>query len=263
MKKNYIFILTFILFFPVFVFSGNPFRFVFLTDMHISTETSIPTEDLQWAVKDVNTLDSIDFAIVGGDISDRGDKKSLEIAKQNLDKLKIPYFVIGGNHDFSWKRGVGETDFNLVFGDNKFTFKHNGFRFIGFTTTPEEHKNEGHVLDHNIEWMKDLLKKNGHKKPVFIITHYPLQKGDVDNSKKVTAILKEYNVSAILNGHYHRNLYLNCDGIQSVVNRTTMRNDNKVGGYSIISVADSLKIFEKKIGKIPNLWLTLPLKENK
>lgn len=239
--------------------AGKPFRFVFLTDTHIDTSNPPSIEDAERAVADINQLDSVGFVLVGGDVSDKGDVPSLRKAKEIFDKLKVPYYPVGGNHDFRWKHGDGETNFNMVFGDNKFEFKYNGFRFVGFSTAPEEHKNEGHVLEHNIEWLKVTLKKSGHKKPVFIITHYPLQKGDVDNYKKAMEVLSKYNVQAILNGHYHRNLFLNCSGIPSVVMRSALRGDKQNGGYTLLEVADSLNVYEKRIGKPQQLWIQVPL----
>ena len=83
--------------------------------------------------------------------------------------------------------------------------------------------------------------------------------GDVDNRMDLISVLHKANVKAVLNGHYHRNVLLNYDGIPGIVNRSTQRAKEVVGGYSIYTVSDSLKVAEKRIGQAENTWLTLPL----
>jgi hypothetical protein len=97
------------------------------------------------------------------------------------------------------------------------------------------------------------------KKQTFIVTHYPLLTGDVENWKDLTDVLHQFNVKAILNGHYHRNVLLNYDGIPGIVNRSTQRVKNPAGGYSIYTVSDSLTVSEKRIGEAEDVWLRLPL----
>jgi hypothetical protein len=40
---------------------------------------------------------------------------------------------------------------------------------------------DGHVVPQDIKWIGNLLKHTEKKTPVFVVTHYPLQNGDVDN----------------------------------------------------------------------------------
>jgi hypothetical protein len=95
---------------------------------------------------------------------------------------------------------------------------------------------------------------------VFLVTHYPLLEGDIDNRLDLINIFRSYNVQAVLNGHYHRNVLLNYDEIPGIVNRSVLRANQTAVGYSIYSVSDSLKVSEKIIGHSEINWLTLPLK---
>jgi outer membrane protein assembly factor BamB len=74
----------------------------------------------------------------------------------------------------------------------------------------------------------------------------------------MTDVLRKYNVQTVLNGHYHRNVLLNYDEIPGVVNRSTLRAGNKIGGYTIYAISDSIRVFEKKTGQPELNWLTLP-----
>jgi len=237
------------------VFATEPFRFALFTDLHISPANPIPSEDLTRAVDDVNALTGIDFVIVSGDVSESGDGKSLQAAKTMLDKLKMPYYITAGNHETKWSES-GFTDFTRIFGNDKFSFAHKGCKFIGFTTGPIIKMGDGHIAPQDIDWVDAELKKAGTEVPVFVITHYPLQTGDVDNWYDMTDVLRKYNVQTLLNGHYHRNVFLNYDGIPGVVNRSTLRAGNKIGGYTIYGVSDSIRVYEKKIGQPELNWLT-------
>lgn len=261
--KKYLFIF-FLLFIPfVFAaFAAKPFRFALFSDTHISSTNPQPSEDLRNAVNDVNALKDIDFVLVSGDVSNLGDTVSLKQARHMLEKLHIPYYVVPGNHDIRWSDPQA-TNFTTIFRADKFTFTHNGYRFIGFTTAPPAKSENGLIQKEDIDWVKKVLENTEKKMPVFAVTHYPLQTGDVDNWKNMTDVLKQYNVIAVLGGHYHRNVLFNYDGIPGIISRSTLRAKDTVGGYSVFSVSDTIKVWEKRIGQQEELWLTLPINSSK
>ena len=62
----------------------NTVRFAFLSDTHYS-EGSGAVRDLSRCVKDVNTLDNLDFVLIGGDLTDFGTDEEITAVKQILD----------------------------------------------------------------------------------------------------------------------------------------------------------------------------------
>ena len=257
MKKiRFLFFLLFLLI-QFAVFATKPFRFALFTDLHVSVEKPQHTEDLKNAVNEVNNDGKIDFVLISGDDSDLGDVPSLKIAKSILDRLKMSYYITSGNHD-THQGQEGSTNFIAVFQKDTFSFSHAGYQFVGFPTGPEKGGNIGHIAAKDFNFVKNELDKNI---PTFVITHYPLLKGDLDNYKEMTGLLQKYNVKAVLNGHYHRNAVFSYGGIPGIVNRSTLRGVQKNGGYSIYSVSDSLKVSEKNIGQPEHEWLVLPLKD--
>lgn len=259
MKKKILNFIITLLFsqFCLSIFAIEPFRFVLFTDLHISIENPIPSQDLQNSVNEVNKTNGIDFVLVSGDVSENGDSLSLDQAKKILNQLKIPYYITSGNHETKWSES-GATDFAKIFGDDKFEFSYKGCKFIGFATGPVIKMGDGHIAPQDLDWTKAELEKSDKNLPTFIITHYPLLNGDVDNYYEMTDLLRNYNIQAVLNGHYHRNVILNYDGIPGIVNRSTLRAKEAVGGYSVYEVSDSIRVYEKKIGFDKYLWLTLP-----
>lgn len=235
------------------------FSFALLTDTHISTSNPRPMEDLQRSIADINQNPAIEFVVVTGDLSESGDRASIQAIKDALEQLDVPFYAASGNHETTWSES-GVMDFSRVFGDSRFAFTHKGMFFIGFNSGPVIRMADGHVAPQDIAWLKhnlDSVSQAGDA-PIFVLTHYPLRNGDVDNWYEVTDVLREHNVQCILGGHYHRNLLFDCDGIADVLNRSNLRDNDGVNGYSIITVTDSIRFHEKRIGEEPRHWLSLP-----
>ena len=265
MKKYFFLALLFIWLYPFNAYSqsdrgAGKIVFALLTDLHI-TKAGNAAEDLQRAVEQINASGDVEFVLVTGDVTEEGDRASLQKAKNILDLLKVKYYAIPGNHETKWSDS-GVTAFGDIFGDERFKFDYKGFLFYGFNTGPLMRMADGHVAPQDIIWLKKELKKAGKKKPVFLVTHYPLQTGDVDNWYELTDAVRSYNIRAFLGGHYHANRSLSYDGIPGVLNRSTLRNKEPVGGYCIYELtSDSIFVYEQIIGGERNKWLSLPLKE--
>jgi outer membrane protein assembly factor BamB len=258
MKKGLIILALF--FVALSALLAQPFRFALVTDIHISKNpTSI--EDLQNSVKQINATPNIDFVLVTGDITEEGDRNSLQIAHDILNGLKVKYYIILGNHETKWSES-GVTAFSHIFGAERFEFEHNGFLFLGFNSGPLMRMADGHVSPQDITWLKEELSKAGKEKPVILATHYPLQDGDVDNWFDVTDAVRPYNIRAFLGGHYHSNRFLSYDGIPGILNRSNLRAKDSVGGYSVYDVTpDSIIVYEHKIGSEMKEWASLSLQK--
>jgi outer membrane protein assembly factor BamB/predicted phosphodiesterase len=248
------------------------FTFALLTDTHISTSNPKPMEDLNRSIADINNNPAVEFVVLTGDLSESGDRASLEDIRNALDVLRVPYYAASGNHETTWSES-GVMDFSRVFGDSRFAFSHAGAFFIGFNSGPVIRMADGHVAPQDIAWLKHNLDsvsaadaESGNVTPIFVFTHYPLRNGDVDNWYEVTDVLREHNVQCVMGGHYHRNLVFDCDGIIDVLNRSNLRGNDTINGYSIISVTDSIRFCERTpqlgdeaIGLLGDkAWLALP-----
>lgn len=251
-------VFLFLLFQFLSVSATSPFHFALLTDLHISRgNTSV--EDLENSVKQINNTPAIEFVLVTGDVTEFGDKVSLEKAKELLDKLNVPYYITSGNHETKWSAS-GHTDFTRIFGDDKFAFEYKGVRFFGFNTGPVLRMADGHVSPQDITWLQNELSKKDKSLPVILATHYPLQYGDVDNWYELTDAVRSHNIRAVLGGHYHRNAVFAYDGIPGLINRSNLRAKADVGGYSVYSVTpDSLIVYEQNIGSEPKHWIALSM----
>lgn len=241
-----------------FLFAVEPFRFALLTDIHLSADT-VSVNDLKSAVSQINADSTIAFVLVAGDVTQHGDIPSLRKVKQMLDELHVKFYAVAGNHETKLSPN-GIKDFIRIFGDDKFAFEHHGICFIGFNTGPEKDKQQGRVTAQDLTWLTQRLKNIKKGKPIVLVTHYPLQGGDVENWEEVTSALRPFDVSAILTGHYHRNVVLSFGGIPGVVNRALQRNKDRNSGFSMYEIQDNnIFIYNKELTEEKDLWLTLPL----
>ena len=82
-------------------------------------------------VKALNNRDDVDFVIHGGDISDFGLTKEFLWVRDIMEKLKVPYVALLGNHDIL---GNGMDVFLKVYGDENFSFRAGNTKFICLNT---------------------------------------------------------------------------------------------------------------------------------
>lgn len=259
MKQKILILLLFVLQLQ-FILAVEPFRFALLTDLHI-TPGAASIEDLENSVKQINNSSDIEFVLVTGDISEAGDRTSLEKAKSILDKLNVTYYIVSGNHETKWSAS-GCTAFAEVFGDDRFAFEYKGVRFFGFNTGPILRMADGHVPPQDISWLQSELSKGEKTQPVILATHYPLQYGDVDNWYELTDAVRAYNIRVVLGGHYHRNAIFTYDGIPGLLNRSNLRAKAEVGGYSVYAVnQDSIIVYEQVIGGERIRWAAFSMTE--
>src|SRR5660397_194546 len=208
MKKTFVLSFLFCLLFISLTFAQN-FKFAFVTDTHIGSNNA--EEDLERTVADINVQSDIDFVVITGDITEMGTNKELALAKEILKKIKIPYYIIPGNHDTGWSESGG-VSFIKEFGADKFVFEHNGFKIIGCASGPYVRMSDGHIPRDAVIWLKKVLEETPKNQPIIFLNHYPID-NSLDNWYEATDLLKNYNTQFVICGHGHRNKKMNFEGI--------------------------------------------------
>jgi len=69
--------------------------------------------------------DAVDFVIFGGDITEFGSDDEIALAYSIISQLKMPWYIVGGNHDSKWSES-GCNTFKEVFGYEFFDFEAGG-----------------------------------------------------------------------------------------------------------------------------------------
>ncbi|WP_266205992.1 outer membrane protein assembly factor BamB family protein [Pontibacter kalidii] len=240
---------------------AQSFKFAFVTDTHIGGNTA--EEDLRRTVEDINANDSISFAVITGDITEFGSDQELKLAKQVLDGLNKPWYIIAGNHDSNWSES-GSNSFRTVFGAETFTFTHNGFLFAGTSSGPNMRMGPGQVPRENMVWLDSVLTHMADPQmPVIYLNHYP-QDSSLNNWYEAIDLLKKRNVQLIMHGHGHGNRRFTYDGIPAVMGRSNLRAKASVGGYNIVAFADGVASFEVRnpVEQTQEKWLEVPLENH-
>lgn len=237
----------------------KPFRFAFISDIHIGSPNGSSEEDLRRTVRDINDMDDIAFVVLTGDITELGTNEELRLAKQILDSLDVKWYIIPGNHDTGWSESGGVM-FTTVFGYDKFSFEYNGIRFLGCPSGPYVRMSDGHVPRDAVSWLDKELKMVKQGQPVIFLNHYPIDNG-LDNWYEITDRLRQHNTWAILCGHGHANKAMNFEDIPGVMGRSNLRAKSEVGGYNLVDVKSDRMIFtERKPGvETLNSWTRVHL----
>lgn len=243
------------------LFAQPAFKFAQVTDTHVGGATG--ADDLRRTVKDLNLQPDIDFVILSGDVTEFGSDDELALAKQILDSLKLPLYVIPGNHDSNWSES-GANSFRKVFGGETFFFEHKGFQFMGTTSGPNMRMSPGQIPRENLVWMDSIFRAHPDREtPLIYINHYP-QDSSLNNWYEAIDRLKTRNVQLALCGHGHQNHLYDWEGIPGVMGRSNLRAKDSVGGYNIITIGDGYARYAVRrplLATEPS-WAQVPLEKH-
>lgn len=223
--------------------SISQFNFAVLTDAHLYNIKDHRFDGiLEKAVADVNRITpQPDFVLYGGDLGQSGKEAELVKGKKILDKLKMPYRIIPGEHDYYLDMGKA---WRGLFGDEHWSFNHKGVHFIGMNSilikdfwtahglTPEERMGlleelECHqcgpwgVGDEQLEWLARDVANLAPDTPVVVMTHsplwdyYPRWNFQTLDAPEIRRILDKFDKVMAIHGHVHQVVYNEIGNIKS------------------------------------------------
>ena len=182
-----------------------------------------PYKNLEECVKSINKFhyDS-ELCIITGDLSNNGDSQAYLDLIEILQKLKMPYYPLIGNHDC---RETFTSIFPNVSIDN-FGFVQQTIPIslgkIILLDTVENKKDWGSFCKKRSKWFLDQLERS-RETPVYIFMHHPpfnigipaLDRISIKNDyKEIEKIVKKFsNIKHIFFGHVHRNVSGSWNGI--------------------------------------------------
>ena len=182
-----------------------------------------------------------DFVLYAGDIAQSGKDSELSKGKKLLDKLKMKYVVIPGEHDYYLDMGKA---WRGHFGDEHWSFNHKGVHFIGMNSilvpdfwsmaglTPLERMGRMEELEchqcglwgvgaQQLEWLAKDVKNISPDTPVIIMTHsplwdyYPRWNFQTSDAPEIRAILRKFDKVIAIHGHVHQVVYNQMGNISS------------------------------------------------
>lgn len=231
--------------------------FMQISDAHVGAEDNEPIHKrLRAAVKLANSL-KVDLVIDTGDMANNPvhaatehNFQQLAKYKNYMAKLKMPYYVVPGNHDIGYydndkdPRKVKFADGDILSSrfqkeigplDQSFVF-HN-YRFILANNNPPYGKQPGYLSERQLAWIRhELQRAAASKQKALLFLHVPVLDHSKNvpwgvSSKKLAKLVKQYNVPLVTYGHVHESHRTELDGTCYV-----MCPDLKVKGHTILHV---------------------------
>ncbi len=143
---------------------------VHIGDLHMRAAGQQNHLDLQTIVEEVNAIfaDSTSFVFLPGDNADHGDTQAYTVARQALDRLRVPWCAIVGDHDVEQKSFENFKTFAAEQTHYAFTVGHVLFLALNAFDVPEP--SSFAVLPEQLRWPEHGLlgtqlgpNKNGRK----------------------------------------------------------------------------------------------------
>lgn len=216
--------------------AANPqhkFTFAYLSDTHLYKK-ELNERFVRVALKAIDDINNMepkpDFVLFGGDLAQLGQPEELKLGKELLSELKVPVYMMVGEHD--WFLDLGET-WQELFGKPTYSFDHKGVHFVVLNSileddfwterkmTPMERMLTVAQLDNpiqgrfkvgeaQIEWLKNDLARYPDETPVVIFSHSPLYKYYrpwnfwTDDCEQVHELLWRFKSVTVIHGHTHQ-----------------------------------------------------------
>lgn len=199
-----------------------------ISDMHLKGEGELlygridTTAFLERAVAHMNALDPRpDIVLATGDLVDNGGPEQYANLKRVLAPLKMPVFMIPGNHDAreAMRQAFPEHGYLPADGFLQYTVEGLPVRLIALDTLVPG-KGHGELCDVRLKWLEARLAESD--RPTLIFMHHPpfdcgiayldgarLNKGEQRLSELVR---KHGNVERIVCGHVHRPIHVRWAG---------------------------------------------------
>lgn len=162
-------------------------------------------DELEDFVSVVNNFPGISFVVQLGDISDFGLNKEFRWINRRLEKLKVPYLTVIGNHDML---ANGRLVYNKMFGAEDFSFDHNNSRFIFLNTNSQEVGFNGSLP--NLDWLQQQISSGIHMKNILVFSHVAPFSSAFDKAleQPFTNLLATHNnVRLSIHGHEHHYIF--------------------------------------------------------
>lgn len=223
MKKLLLFLLFFL--FTVCPAFSKTIECAVISDTHLRPSKSADTftqseKNLIFAIDSVNRNKNIDFVVFLGDNIDKSNMDSLVSFMNIVKNLKVPYYLVFGNHDSYAAGGVSKEDYSEYVHsinrrqhkeDTSFYFRAGsgayGLILDGSSyVVPGKH---GRYVPELVSEVDKFLKFKKHSM-VFLFQHFPLISPtdnvshdtlDLENFNNM--LLKHNNVVFIASGHFH------------------------------------------------------------
>jgi len=264
-------------------------RFAVISDPHIDIKgknrvkmSAFSVDCLRKTINDINQEPELAFVLIVGDLLQDGEWENARVAKNLLDQLLVPYYIICGNHDFmptfqKQRDGfhyLSVEEFVKFFNGHGFDnsgkryYAHRikpGLRLIGLDAClPKEPEKWGGLLpEEQLTWLDKQLRNHANERHLIFIHHSlirwstdelpdgPKQWFCIDNDIEVKNLLSSHAKTApiVINGHRHTGL--NMKEVNGVNYFTMPSTTSHPMRYSVFTLSNQAVSWKTPMVSIP------------
>jgi 3',5'-cyclic-AMP phosphodiesterase len=231
-------------------------------DLHMTKAGEQNHLDLAEIVDEINQAfaNSVSFVFLPGDVADDGSRAAYTVVRGELDRLKVPWCAIIGDHDVHEKSFANFME--AMSQQTHYAFAVGSVRFVAMNAFDVPHPASFTVSAGQLDWVKRELQAAaaaGQAK-VLLLHCYPsdLKAGGAE----LREILRSFNVKLIDMGHTHYNEIANDGQTLYSATRSTGQTEEGPVGYSVTNIdGDALSWRFVELGKLPVVVITSPSDE--
>lgn len=183
---------------------GGNFSFIAVNDIHYIDDKAVAF--LERALALMKSGDhKPELCLVAGDFSEHGRKEELNAVHELKRGLGFPVYGVVGNHDYSTQTDR-EADEEVFPNRINYFFEHRQWQIVCLDTTDGLRASRTNVSDKTLGWIDDALPKLDKKRPMIVMSHFPLGPGVTNRPNNADAVLEkflDYNLQAAFCGHWH------------------------------------------------------------
>ena len=214
---------------------------IHIGDPHINCAGEPNEGDLSKIVDEINRVyaqGGIDFVFLPGDIADDGSEVAHQAVRPHLDRLKLPWCAIVGDHDVHERSFANFQTYvtSQLYGG----FTVGAYTFLRLNAFSEPRPDAFILNGEQLDWLEDELRNcAAHKLQAVLLLHcYPseLKQGGL----RLSELLHRYPVLLVDMGHTHYNELSNDGRVLYSVTRSTGQIEEGPVGYSVITLDGSV-----------------------
>ena len=230
--------------------SRQPFRFVHITDTHVTLDENGPTFGDFVAAEFARVVSIADpaFLTIGGDLTESGKTGELHRYRDAVSSLSTPVFSMFGGHDGtderfkSWPYGdiTRTRHYEQILGPAWYSFDWGGCHFVMYPN--EEVCFSSADRRHMRQWLEQDLSQQASDRPIVMTTHS-------DEIAAIEDLVSSHNVVLVLFGHWHSSKVIRRDARIEACTPPPVwgGNDASPRGYRVVEVDRDTVQLELKV----------------
>lgn len=220
--------------------SSRTVSWIHLGDLHMTRAGEQNEIDLGRIVDEINAIyagGGVDFVFLPGDIADDGSVVAYQTVRRHLDRLKLPWFGIVGDHDVHEK---SFENFLHYISDKLYSRLTIGpYWFLRLNAFSVPKPDSFSLGSEQLLWLEHELQqcKDAGGRAVLLLHCYPSDlKQDGEELKR---LLRSYPVLLIDMGHTHYNELSNDGAVRYSATRSTGQIEEGPVGYSVTTIDEN------------------------